>query len=182
MKKRYPKRVNPQPMLTRFEEIFKSVGLKKPSFRNLVLVLIAISVSKTFRVNEIASCLPIGVAREKSKQKRFLRFLETPVPIDARQAAWFVSGVGWCCKAANDHLYLLVDETKLIAGWKALVVALPFRHRAIPVFWFIYNDQQIREGLYKSHNEIIQYFCEFVYQETLRSVYIFLAVMSIAAK
>ena len=28
MKKRYPKRVNPQTMITRFEEIFKSVGLR----------------------------------------------------------------------------------------------------------------------------------------------------------
>ncbi len=167
MKKRYPKRVNPQTMITRFQEIFKSVGLKKPSFRNLLFVLIAISVAQTFRINEIASRLPVVVVREKSKQKRFLRFLETPLPIDALKAAWFVSVVSWCCKAGNDHLYLLVDETKLIAGWKALVVAIPFRHRAIPVFWFIYNDQQIRDGIYKSHNEIIQYFCEFVYQEAL---------------
>lgn len=154
-------------MITRFEEIFKSVGMKKPTVRNLLFVLIAISVAKTFRINEVASRLPVVVAREKSKQKRFLRFLETPLPIDALKAAWFVSVVSWCCKAANDHLYLLVDETKLIAGWKALVVAVPFRHRAIPVFWFIYNDQQIRDGIYKSHNEIIQYFCEFVYQEAL---------------
>ena len=167
MKKRYPKRVNPQTMITRFQEIFKSVGLKKPSFRNLLFVLIAISVAQTFRINEIASRLPVVVVREKSKQKRFLRFLETPLPIDALKAAWFVSVVSWCCKAGNDHLYLLVDETKLIAGWKALVVAIPFRHRAIPMFWFIYNDQQIRDGIYKSHNEIIQYFCEFVYQEAL---------------
>ena len=167
MKKRYPKRVNPETMITRFEEIFKSVGLKKPSFRNLLFVLIAISVAQTFRINEIASRLPVIVVREKSKQKRFLRFLETPLPIDALKAAWFVSVVSWCCKAGNEHLYLLVDETKLIAGWKALVVALPFRHRAIPVFWFIYTDQQIRDGIYKSHNEIIQYFCEFVYQEAL---------------
>ena len=167
MKKRYPKRVNPQTMITRFEEIFKSVGLKKPTARNLLFVLIAISVAQTFRINEIASRLPVIVAREKSKQKRFLRFLETPLPIDALKTAWFVSVVSWCSKAANDHLYLLVDETKLIAGWKALVVAIPFRHRALPVFWFIYNDQQIRDGIYKSHNEIIQYFCEFVYQEAL---------------
>ena len=167
MKKRYPKRVNPETMITRFEEIFKPVGLKKPTARNLLFVLIAISVARTFRINEIASCLPVIVAREKSKQKRFLRFLETPLPLDALKAAWFVSVVSWCCKAANDHLYLLVDETKLITGWKALVVAVPFRHRAIPVFWFIYSDQQIRDGIYKSHNEIIQYFCEFVYQEAL---------------
>ncbi len=154
-------------MITRFEEIFKSVGLKKPTARNLLFVLIAISVAQTFRIHEIASRLPVIVAREKSKQKRFLRFLETPLPIDALKTAWFVSVVSWCCKAANEHLYLLVDETKLIAGWKALVVAIRFRHRALPVFWFIYKDQQIRDGIYKSHNEIIQYFCEFVYQEAL---------------
>ena len=167
MKKRYPKRVNPQPMITRFEETFKSVGMKKPMFRNLLFVLIAISVAQTFRISEIASRLPIVVAREKSKQKRFLRFLESPLPIDALKAAWFASVLSWFSKAAGGHLYLLVDETQLIAGWKALVVALAFRHRAIPVFWFIYSDQQIRDGIYKSHNEIIQYFCEFVYQKAL---------------
>ena len=167
MKKRYPKRVNPQPMITRFQDIFKSVGLKKPTFRNLLFVLIAISVARTFRINEIASRLPVGVAREKSKQKRFLRFLETQLPIDAMKATWFVSVVSWFSKDTNEHLYLLVDETKLLAGWQALVVALAFRHRAIPVFYFIYSDQQIREGIYKSHNEIIQYFCEYVYQEAL---------------
>lgn len=164
MKKRYPKRVNPETMITRFEEIFKSVGLKKPSFRNLLLVLIAISVAKTFRINEIASRLPIVVDKEKSKQKRFLRFLDTLLPIDALKRAWFVGVVRWVSRDAGDAVFMLVDETDLIAGWKALVVAIPFRHRAIPVFWFIYNNQQIREGIYKSHNEIIQYFCKHVYQ------------------
>ena len=38
------------------------------------------SVSKTFRPNEIASRLPIDVEKEKSKQKRLLRFLDTPFP------------------------------------------------------------------------------------------------------
>ena len=168
MKKRYPKRVNPQSMITRFEEIFKSVGMKKVVFRNLLLVLIAISVSKTFRINEIASRLPLVVDREKSKQKRFLRFLDTPgFPIDVLKRAWFVSVMRWFFKDAGAHLYLLVDETDLIAGWKALVVAIGFRHRAIPVFWFIYSDPQLHEGIYKSHNEIIQYFCDYVYQEAL---------------
>ncbi len=167
MKKTYPKRVNPEPMLTRFAEICKSVAMKKPMFRNFCFVLVAISVARTFRIHEIASRLPIVVAREKSKEKRFLRLLETPLPLDALKGAWFVSVVGWFSKSANDHLYLLVDETDLIAGWKALVVAIPFRHRAIPVFSFIYSDVQIREGIYKSHNEIIRYFCGYVYQEAL---------------
>ncbi len=141
--------------------------MKKPVFRNLCFVLIAISVAKTFRINEIASCLPIVVAREKSKQKRFLRFLETLVPVDALKQAYFVSVVRWFFKGAKEPLYLLVDETKLLAGWKALVGAIPFRQRAIPVFWFLYSDAQIRAGVYKNHNEIIQYFCRYVYQEAL---------------
>ena len=171
MKKRtHPKRVNPKPMLTRFEEICESLSLKKPLFRNFCFVLIAMSVAKTFRINEIASRLPLDVEREKSKQKRFLRFLETPLPVDALTRTWFVSVVSRFSTAATDHLYLLVDETDLIAGWKAIVVAIPFRHRAIPVFWFIYSDAQIREGLYKSHNEIVRYFCEYVYQEALAVV------------
>ena len=171
MKKRYPKRVNPKPMITRFQEMFKSIDMKKPTLRNLLFVVIAISVSQTFRISEIASHLPLDVEKEKSKQKRFLRFLETPgLPIDVIKAAWFVSVVGWFSKNVGDHLYLLVDETKLLAGWKALVVAIPFRHRAIPVFWFIYSDQQIRDCIYKSHNEIIQYFCEFVYQKALEGM------------
>lgn len=167
MKKRYPKRVNPRPMLTRFWEICKPVGMKKPMFRTFCFVLIAMGVAQTFRINEIASHLPIVVAREKSKQKRFLRFLETPLPVDALKKAWFVSVVGWFFKDVKDHLYLLIDETDLIAGWKALVVGVAFRHRAIPVFFFIYSDAQIRSGIYKSHNEIIQSFCEYVYQAAL---------------
>ncbi len=168
MKKRYPKRVNPETMITRFEEIFKSVGMKKPMFRNLCFLLIGISVAKTFRINEIAACFPIAVDREKSKQKRVLRLLETPgFPVDALEKAYFLSVMSRFFKGAGDHLYLLIDETDLLQGWKAIVVAIPFRHRAIPVFWFIYSDEQLRAGIYKSHNEIIQYFCAFVYQEAL---------------
>lgn len=165
MNRYYPKRVNPKTMITRFQEIFKPIGLKKTAFRNLLLTTIAISVAKTFRINEIASCLPLVVKTEKSKQKRFLRFLETALPLNDLQRAWCGCVVGclWRRKAGQ-HLLLLVDETDLIAGWKAIVVAVAFRHRAIPVFWFIYSDQEIRDGIYKSHNEILQGFCQKCYQ------------------
>ena len=60
MKKRhYLKRVIPKTMITRFQEIFKPVSVKKPAFRNLPFILIAISVAKTFRINEIAARLPL---------------------------------------------------------------------------------------------------------------------------
>ena len=66
MKNRYaPKRANPKTMITHFREVFKSIGLKKPSFRNLLLAVMAVCTAKTFRINEIATRLPIAVKTEK---------------------------------------------------------------------------------------------------------------------
>ena len=62
--------------------------MKKTSLRNLLLTVLAVSVAKTFRINEVASRLPIAVKQEKSKQKRLLRFLETAFPIAESQQAW----------------------------------------------------------------------------------------------
>ena len=82
MNRYYPKQVNPKTMTTHFREIFRfPIGLKKPSFRNLLLIILAVCTAKTFRTNEIASLLPLDVKTEKSKQKRLLRFLDTPLPI-----------------------------------------------------------------------------------------------------
>ena len=135
MKNRYaPKRANPKTMITHFREIFKSIGLKKPSFRNLLFLVIAVCTAKTFRINEIATRLPIQVKTEKSKQKRLLRFLDTPLPMTRLQQAWFTFVVDYLLRVkAARYFLLLVDETDLIAGWKVSVVAaMPFRHRAIP--------------------------------------------------
>ena len=166
MKSRYtPKRVHPKPILTHFSKIFKPLGLKKPSFRNLLLTVIAVCIAKTFRIHEIASRLPISVKTEKSKQKRLLRFLDTPLPIERLQKAWLTFVVGcFCSTKGYPHFLILIDETDLIDGWKAIVAAIPFRHRAIRVFWFIYKDEEIHAGKYKSHNQIIQRFCQKVYR------------------
>ena len=50
------------------------------------------------------------------------------------------------------YFYVLVDETDLPNGWKALVASIPFRNRAIPIFWCVYEDEEIRNMTYKSHN------------------------------
>ena len=70
-----PKWVHPKKMITHFSETFKDVDVKKTSLRNLLLVILAVAAAKTFRINVIASRLPIRVKKEKSKQKRLLRFL-----------------------------------------------------------------------------------------------------------
>ena len=76
-----PKWVHPKKMITHFSEVFKDVDVKKTSLRNLLFVILAVAVAKTFRINAIAARLPIVVKKEKSKQKRLLRFLETPLPL-----------------------------------------------------------------------------------------------------
>ena len=171
MKNRYaPKRANPKTMITHFREVFKSIGLKKPSFRNLLLAVIAVCSAKTFRINEIATRLPIAVKTEKSKQKRLLRFLDTPLPLPRLQNAWFTFVVHWLLRLKADRYFLLlVDETDLVDGWKAIVAAMPFRHRAIRVFWLIYKDEEIQSQKYKSHNEIIQRFCLKLYRLSISS-------------
>ena len=81
------------------------------------------------------------------------------------QQAWFTFVATYLLGVKADRYFLLlVDETDLIEGWKAIVAAMPFRHRAIPVFWFIYKDKETQSGKYKSHNEIIQRFCLKLYR------------------
>ena len=76
-----PKWVYPKKMITHFSEVFKDVEVKITNLRNLLFVILAVVVAKTFRINAIATRLPIVVKKEKSKQQRLLRFLETPYPL-----------------------------------------------------------------------------------------------------
>ncbi len=162
-----PKWVHPKKMITQFSETFKAVDVKKTSLRNLLLVILAVAAAKTFRINTIAARLPISVKKEKSKQKRLLRFLETPLPLEALMEAWCLSVCRSVWRRTQDYFYVLIDETDLPNGWKAIVASIPFRNRAIPIFWLVYEDEEIRNITYKSHNTIIQDFCTKVNELTL---------------
>lgn len=159
------KRVNPTIMITTVTQIFKP-NLKKPALKNLILTVIAIALAKTFRINEIAFRLPVSVKSLKTKQKRLLRFLDSVFPIDAVMRHWLVFVLKSVCQNRKTRTLILIDETKLIGGFLAIVAAVAFRHRAIPIYWHIYSDAEIREMKYKSHNEIIQGFCVTVYHQT----------------
>ena len=155
------KRAHPKKIIAGFQEVFKGVCVKKTSQRNFFLTLIAVSVSKTFRINAIASRLPIDVAKEKSKEKRLLRFLDTPFPSQSVMEQWlvYVLCCVWRSKRALQQALVLIDETDLPGGWKAIVASVSFRNRAIPIYWHIYKNAEISDGTYRSHNEIIQNFC-----------------------
>ena len=67
MKGKHPqKRVNPIPMITIITEIFNPV-LTKPTLKNVILTTLAIALAKTFRINEIASRLPVGGQASKDE-------------------------------------------------------------------------------------------------------------------
>ena len=127
-----------------------------------MLSVVAVSMARTLRINEVASRLPIAVKNEKSKQKRFLRFLETPFAIDATQQAWLrfvLRRRPWKPTKSDKYPLILIDETDLHGGLKAIVAAVGFPKRAIPIFWWVYSNAEIQDMTYKSHNQLIQDFC-----------------------
>ncbi len=124
------KRVNPIPMITTITEIFNPV-LKKPALKNLILTTLAIALAKTFRLNEIASRLPVAVKSQKTKQKRLLRFLARPFPIGAVMRCWLFFVLRRVCQPNTTRRLILVDETQVLGNFKAIVAAVPFRRRGI---------------------------------------------------
>ena len=153
------KRVNPKRLIHTINEIFNDT-LKKPALKNTILVVIAIALSKTLRINEIALHLPVAVKTKKTKQKRLLRFLKSKYPTQSVMEEWalFVLRTVGC--PAKGKLLILIDETDLIEPFKAIVAAIPFGKRAIPIYWKIYTHAQIDSMEILSHNVLVQTFVE----------------------
>ena len=54
---------------------------------------------------------------------------------------------------------LLVDETDILKNYRIVVIAVPFRKRAIPIYWKIYRKDAFDKVEYPSHNVLVQEFC-----------------------
>ena len=70
------------------------------------------------------------------------------------------------CPPGTARQLILINETQVFGTFKAIVAAVPFRRRAIPIYWPIYTDAEIQDMTYPSHNEIVQRFCLTVYRQT----------------
>jgi hypothetical protein len=125
-----------------------------PCLKNTILVIIAITLADTFRINAIARCLPLKLS-DKQKQKRLLRFLERDYPITSVMKQWALFVLRKVYRNSKSKVVLLIDETDLLFGYKAIVVAIPFRMRAIPIYWHVYSNEQIQSLVYKSHNTLV---------------------------
>ncbi len=133
-------RVDPGRIVTAIEENFKD-ELSKPKLRNLILTSIAIGKTKKLRINEIAQNLPVDVKHKKSRQTRLMRFLNTYLPLDGVMFSWTGLVLQKAYNRKTHRIMVLVDEVDLLDGYKALVAAIPFRKRAIPIVFKIYSNQ-----------------------------------------
>jgi len=161
-------RVDPNRIVCTIEENFKD-ELSKPKLRNLILTSIAIGKTEKLRINEIARNLPVDVKRKKSKQTRLLRFLDSYLPLDGVTFSWTSLVLQKVYKKEAHRMMILVDEVDLIDGYKALVAAVPFRKRAIPIVFKIFTNQQIRDMVYRSKNDVIWNFMDQAH-ETIQKV------------
>ena len=161
--------VDPVRIVSAIEENFKD-ELSKPKLRNLILTSIAIGKTEKLRINEIAKNLPVDVKHKKSKQTRLMRFLDGYLPLDGITFSWTVLVLQRVYKQHTHKIMVLVDEVDLIDDYKALVAAVPFRNRAIPIVFKIFTNQQIRDLVYRSKNWVIWNFMDQVH-ETIQKVF-----------
>lgn len=151
-------RVNPVSMITTIGELFKSI-VSQPSLKNLVLVIVAIAQSPVFRINEISRHIATDVKSEKMKQKRLLRFLDRKLEKKQVMARWATFVLQRVYRHSGKTVHILIDETDLIGPFKAIVAAVPFRQRAIVIYFKVYTNFEIQSMRYLSHNTLVQKFC-----------------------
>jgi hypothetical protein len=125
-----------------------------PCLKNTILVIIGITLAETFRINAIARCLPLDVS-DKQKQKRLLRFCKRDYPVKSVMERWALFVLRKVYSKTKSKVVLLIDETDLLFSYKAIVIAIPFRMRAIPIYWKVYTNEQIQSMVYKSHNTLV---------------------------
>ena len=131
-------KVNPLLIIPSINQAFKTV-LKRPAHRNLILVILACIHAKTLKINVFARHLPVFVAHYKTKQKRLLRFIDSNFPTPIAMEAWCAFVLRQLC-----------DKTRRV----------PFRKRAIPIYWKIYEKDAFKRMVYPSYNVLVQEFCD----------------------
>lgn len=156
-------------MITALSHIFKE-QTTKPQLKNMILVAIAMAMSKIFRINELSRHLPVAVSSEKTRQKRLLRFVDSNLPTESICDRWLKFVIETVYRSGQTNALILIDETDLIGDYKAMVAAIAFRRRAILIDFLIYRDSDIQSMKYKSHNEIIELFSKRVHHKAAKAL------------
>ena len=108
--------------------------------RNLVWLLVGLSLSRSVHLSRIAAKLPWRASLSSAVQ-RLARFLQNGA---FRVRPWYRPLVQPLLAEAAKHgpLRLIVDASKVSAHHRLLMVALAFRRRALPLAWTWVNTAQ----------------------------------------
>jgi hypothetical protein len=100
--------------------------------RNLAWLISGMALSRSVGLSHIAAVLPSN-ARLLSVVKRLDRFLENPA-FTVRK--WYEPSVRQLLQERGDQvLHLIIDSSQIGFDKQWLVVALAYRHRALPLAW-----------------------------------------------
>lgn len=100
--------------------------------------------SQSGLMSEIVRDVP-GAIRHKHRLKRFWRFLSNHrVKPEYLRLFW----IGWCIKTfCHDHIVkVAMDWTTLPGNIQCLMIAIPFKGRAIPLIWHIVLHRDIKDS------------------------------------
>ncbi len=162
MKYSTPHRLNAFSLVPMITQVFQKV-LKRPAQRNLILMIHASIRTNVYRINTLAAKLPVAVSHFKTRLKRVLHFIDSDFPVDTAMKSWCVYVGRSLYEKSNRGLRIqLIDETDILKDYRVLVVAVPFRKRAIPIYWKINAKNAFDKLLYPSHYTLVKSFvCHF---------------------
>lgn len=118
--------------------------LRKTQRVNLAYGIFGQIKSQSGLMSVIVRELP-GTIKHKHKLKRFWRFLSNPrFEPDALRLFW----ITWCLKTfVHDRIIpVAIDWTTLPGNIQCLMIAMPFKGRAIPLIWHIVLYSQIKDS------------------------------------
>jgi hypothetical protein len=111
-------------------------GLKKWQAIGLGLISFGIIKARRSQASLIAEELP-ELGKASTVERRIQRWLANP-RIDLQQTC--LSWVRWVMECyTGDHIYLLVDETKISNRIGCMMISLAVQKRAIPLVWKCYR-------------------------------------------
>jgi len=132
--------------------------LRKTQFTNLALGVFGLAESQSGLLSEIVRGFPtdyVLAVAHKHRLKRWNRFLANP---HFRPETWLTAWVAWCVDRFTDkgRLLIALDWTGLPGNRMCLVAAIPFRGRAIPLYWHVVSYRTMETSQNRLEEQFIR--------------------------
>ena len=114
-------------------------GLSKPQCKLLALVSFGVLLAQHCHLRLIAKFIP-GDSEPKSKEERIRNFLDNE---RLTRSAFFAGWLAWAMKqfAKSRRITIIVDETTIGNQFRAMMVSLAYKKRAVPLIFRCYRAQ-----------------------------------------